>query len=37
LEDFTTFKPDPRHETSVHAMLDEVLAWGGALQPLRKK
>jgi NAD(P)H-dependent FMN reductase len=36
-ENFTTFKPDPRHEKSVNAMLDQVLAWGGALQPLRKK
>jgi NAD(P)H-dependent FMN reductase len=36
-ENFTTFKPDPRHEKSVYAMLDQVLAWGGALQPLRKK
>src|ERR1700682_5905377 len=33
-ENFTTFKPDPRHEKSVNAMLDQVLAWGGALQPL---
>ena len=29
-ENFTTFKPDPRHEKSVNAMLDQVLAWGGA-------
>src|SRR5437762_5182685 len=36
-ENFTTFKPDPRHHKSVTAMLDQVLAWGGALQPLRKK
>src|SRR6267143_833432 len=36
-ENFTTFKPDPRHEKSVNALLDQVLAWGGALQPLRKK
>ena len=36
-ENFTTFKPDTRHEKSVNAMLDQVLAWGGALQPLRKK
>ena len=36
-ENFTTFKPDPRHEKSVNAMLDQVLAWGGALRPLRKK
>ena len=36
-ENFATFKPDPRHEKSVNAMLDQVLAWGGALRPLRKK
>jgi NAD(P)H-dependent FMN reductase len=36
-ENYTTFKPDPRHEKSVSAMLDQLLAWGGALQPLRKK
>ena len=36
-ENFTNFKPDPRHEKSVNAMLDQVLAWGGALRPLRKK
>src|SRR5947208_4114273 len=36
-ENFATLKPDPRHEKSVDAMLDQVLAWGGALQPLRKK
>src|SRR5215208_7834906 len=26
-ENFTTFKPDPRHEKSVNAMLDQVLTW----------
>jgi NAD(P)H-dependent FMN reductase len=36
-ENFTTFRPDPRHEKSVDAMLDQVLAWGGALRPLRTK
>src|SRR5438477_1759423 len=36
-ENFTKFKPDARHEKSVNAMLDQVVAWGGALQPLRKK
>src|SRR5438067_13159374 len=36
-ENFTTFKPDPRHEKSVNEMLDQVLAWGGALRPLRQK
>src|SRR6201987_4301825 len=34
-ENFTTFKPDARHEASVNAMLDQVIAWGGALKPLR--
>jgi NAD(P)H-dependent FMN reductase len=35
-ENFTTFKPDPRHAASVDAMLDQVIAWGGALQTLRQ-
>lgn len=34
-ENFTTFKPAPIHEKSVHAMLDQVIAWGGALKSLR--
>ena len=36
-ENFTTFKPDPCQEKSVNAMLDQVLAWGDALRPLRTK
>jgi NAD(P)H-dependent FMN reductase len=36
-ENFTTFKPHPRHEAAVNAMLDQVVAWGGALKPLRTK
>jgi NAD(P)H-dependent FMN reductase len=36
-ENYTTFKPGPHHERSVHAMLDEVIAWSGALKPLRAK
>ena len=35
-ENFTTFKPAPPHEKSVHTMLDQVIAWGGALKGLRK-
>jgi NAD(P)H-dependent FMN reductase len=35
-ENFTVFKPGPRHEASVGAMLDQVIAWGGALQALRE-
>lgn len=36
-ENFTTFKPAALHETSVSAMLDQVVAWGGALKTLRSK
>ncbi len=34
-ESFSVFKPNPRHESSVNTMLNEVLAWGGALKNLR--
>jgi NAD(P)H-dependent FMN reductase len=34
-ENFSLFKPNPGREAAVTAMLDEVLAWGGALQLLR--
>jgi len=34
-ENFSTFTPDPRHEAEVHTMLDQVIAWGGALQSVR--
>jgi NAD(P)H-dependent FMN reductase len=34
-ENFSTFKPDPRHEKSVATLLDQVVAWSGALKPLR--
>jgi NAD(P)H-dependent FMN reductase len=36
-ENFSVFKPAPQHEKSVHAMLDQVIAWGGALKPLREE
>ncbi|WP_110926799.1 NADPH-dependent FMN reductase [Bacillus massiliglaciei] len=35
-ENFTTFKPAELHFTNVNAMLDQVLAWSGALKTLRK-
>jgi NAD(P)H-dependent FMN reductase len=35
-ENFSVFKPDPRKETSINEMLDELIAWGGALKTLRK-
>ena len=36
-ENFSVFKPNPRHEQEVNAMLDQLLAWGGALKTLREK
>ncbi|MBI5627138.1 MAG: NAD(P)H-dependent oxidoreductase [Nitrosomonadales bacterium] len=36
-ENFTTFKPAPMHEKSVNTMLDQVIAWGGAMNTLRNK
>jgi NAD(P)H-dependent FMN reductase len=36
-ENFSVFKPAPQHEKSVNAMLDQVIAWGGALKALRTK
>ena len=35
-ENHTTFKPSPHHEESVHTMIDQVIAWGSALKPLRQ-
>ena len=32
---YTTFQPDPRHEKPLGIVLDEVVAWGGALKQLR--
>jgi NAD(P)H-dependent FMN reductase len=36
-ENFSTFKPAPTHEKSVNIMLDQVVAWGGALKTLRRE
>jgi NAD(P)H-dependent FMN reductase len=36
-ENFSVFKPVSQHEKSVNAMLDQVIAWGGALKTLREK
>ncbi len=36
-ENFTTFKPATMHEKSVNTMLDQVIAWGGAMKTLRNK
>ena len=34
-ENFSVFKPAAHHEKSVNAMLDQLIAWGGALKTLR--
>jgi NAD(P)H-dependent FMN reductase len=34
-ENFSEFKPHQRHEASVNTMIDQVVAWGGALRTLR--
>ena len=34
-EQFTTFKPDPRHDAEVEAMLDQLVQWSRALRALR--
>jgi NAD(P)H-dependent FMN reductase len=36
-ENFSVFTPGPRQEGSVNAMLDQVIAWGGALKNMREK
>lgn len=36
-ENSNTFKPAASHETTLKDMLDQVIAWAGALKPLRQK
>jgi NAD(P)H-dependent FMN reductase len=36
-EGYTAFKPGPQHAKQLTAMLDEVVAWSGALKPLRSR
>ncbi len=36
-ENYTVFKPGKHHEQSVEKMLDEVVAWSGALQLMRQR
>jgi uncharacterized protein YaaR (DUF327 family) len=36
-ENFSTFKPDSHHDQEVHTMLDQVIAWGGALKTVRSR
>ena len=34
-ENYSVFKPAQNHETSLNTMIDQVIAWGGALKALR--
>ena len=34
-ENMSVFRPDPRREAELHSMLDQVIAWAGALKILR--
>jgi hypothetical protein len=36
-ENFTVFKPGSAQEKYVHLMLDQVVAWAGALKTVREK
>ena len=36
-ENYRVFKPAAHHETSLETMLDQVIAWGNALKPLRQE
>ena len=36
-ENYSTFKPREFHEKTVGQVFDQVIAWGGALRPLREK
>jgi NAD(P)H-dependent FMN reductase len=35
-ENFSNFKPAPHHEKSMNAMLDQLVAWSGALKTMRE-
>jgi NAD(P)H-dependent FMN reductase len=34
-ENFSVFRPDARHEADLHSVLNQVIAWAGALKALR--
>lgn len=36
-ERYTVFRPDARHEQSLATMFDQIVAWSGALAPLRAR
>jgi NAD(P)H-dependent FMN reductase len=36
-ENFTVFKPHPKHEAALNTMLNQLVAWGEALKTVREK
>ncbi len=36
-ENFSVFKPAPQHEQALNTLLDQLIAWGGALKTLRDR
>lgn len=36
-ENFSRFQPDPRHAAEVNTMLDQLVAWSGALKTVRER
>jgi NAD(P)H-dependent FMN reductase len=36
-ENFSIFKPDPRHEKSLNGLIDQLIPWSAALKTLRQK
>ena len=36
-ENYSVFKPDPKHKAEANTMLDQVIVWGGAFKTLREK
>jgi hypothetical protein len=34
-ENFSVFKPDPRHEQALNDMIGQVISWGTALKAVR--
>lgn len=35
-ENFTTFRPGPQHAPQLEVLLDQLVAWAGALRPVRE-
>ena len=36
-ENFSTFRPRPQHDDTLETMLDQLIAWGGAMRAMREQ